>query len=302
MATTKTKKANTNAPATTQPLAIPSMVRDPAPAPAPSNPADMLAALSGSKPATKETAKSKKRAEVALTAKATELVQDFSPVNVLADIFGSRAERDKTEIKQNVFTSYVDTMWAGKSQPANPALVVEKDGKTDIRTIYIVQDNCKVQADNATSAIAALVGLGVAPDDAKRLVTTEVSFAPKTGLRRFDEMVDGRKEKDGFVPATEAEKSVAMKVMAFVMALPKEERDLILEVKANAKVNKGFLERAASYAKSKEQLTAIFKVITPQEQLKGGEFGISDTPDERVKRLIVKAAEILGAHFNVPTE
>lgn len=304
---TKTKKP---AETTTAPAAIPSMVRDPAPAPAAkkASPADLLKLMAGSKPATPKPA-SKSRPEVKLTPEATVTMRNFAPAKELFDHFESHLDNLKAEVKELVFPLYVDTMWSQKSQPANPAIKVsrESDGKPDIESVYIVQEKYKVNADSEDTAIKLLVDLGVPPTDAARLVSNELDFSPYVGIR-LEEMVRGHKAGDGWIDASDAEQALATKIMQWyngdktVEPPTQAERELGLEIKPNCRVKSGFLERVAGYAQTKDQLSAIFKVITPVAFAKGGKFGISDSLDEKNTRLLQEAAKILGTSLGISSE
>ena len=213
---TKTKKP---AETTTAPAAIPSMVRDPAPAPAAkkASPADLLKLMAGSKPATPKPA-SKSRPEVKLTPEATVTMRNFAPAKELFDHFESHLDNLKAEVKELVFPLYVDTMWSQKSQPANPAIKVsrESDGKPDIESVYIVQEKYKVNADSEDTAIKLLVDLGVPPTDAARLVSNELDFSPYVGIR-LEEMVRGHKAGDGWIDASDADQALAPKSCSGIM-------------------------------------------------------------------------------------
>jgi hypothetical protein len=70
--------------------------------------------------------------------------------------------------------------------------------------------------------------------------------------------------------------------------LTEKERELVVEHGVDVAVRAGFLERAANYAESQEQLAAILKLLVPT--VDGGER----SPD-KTRRLIAAAAELLGA-------
>jgi hypothetical protein len=290
-------------PATTQPTAIPSAVRDnaaSAPA-AKANPADLLKALAGKKAVTKSSPASKGRPEVNLTPEAEKTMRAFAPAKTLFDHFEAHLDNLKAEVKELVFPLYVKSMWVQKSQPANPAIKVarESDGKPDIETTYIVQEKYKVNADSPEAAKTLLKDLGVPAADAIRLVDNEIDFDPMSTLRPFNELVKGHKEGEGWVEATEAEKSVATKLLEFVMALPDAERDLILRNEPNVVVKSGFLERVAGYAQTEAQLAAIFQIVAPVAYARGGKFAISDSLDEKNTRLLQEAAKILGTELGI---
>ncbi len=295
---TKTKKVVETV---TQPVAIPPAKKV--------SPADMLKMLGGSKPAVKTAPASKNRPEVKLTHEAEKTMRGFAPAKELFDHFESHLDNLKSEVKELVFPLYVDTMWSQKSQPANPAIKVsrESDGKPDIESVYIVQEKYKVNADSADAATKLLIDLGVPPTDAVRLVENELDFSPFVGIR-LEEMVRGHKVADGWIEATEAEQALATKIMQWyngdgtVKPPTPEEQQLGLEVKPNCRVKSGFLERVAGYAQTKEQLSAIFKVIAPVAFAKGGKFGISDSLDEKNTRLLQEAAKILGTSLGISEE
>lgn len=269
---------------------------------------DLLKSLaSGGKKTVK---KSNNRPVMNLSPEIQKKFSKFVILKTLADIFDSSRDLHKDQFRGDVFDSYVETMWKNKSQPTNPALEGHlTTGELDSTGVYIVQERYTVnipdlsaEDDPAEKLVEVLVDLGLNESNASSLVENEVDVTPFVGIRKFNELTNGRMEGKDWIAATDAEKVAAEKIMNFVQGvesepLTDEEKDLVLEIKPQFTVKKGFLERAAGYVRTLEQLKAVFSVIVPVHYPKVAKFGISDNPEVRNQRLVREAALELGVEL-----
>jgi hypothetical protein len=299
----KTKTAAANKTTSTEKMAIPSAVRDKAPA------VDLLSELTGAAPAAAPK-KSTGRPSLPLTPQVESLFTQHIKAKVLADHFGSHSENVKAELKSEIWPIWLKNLWAQKSKPANPTLKSNNPkGQPDCEGMYIIQEKYKITITSAEEAINSLVDLGLEKNDAERLVKNELDFSPTVAIN-FNQLQNGRydSESKGWVDSSDEEKAVANKALKLLLSKPDAEpltsADIALLINRTPKiaVNDGFLQRVTTYVHSYEQLAAVFKVITPVEMAKGAKFGISDSLQERNARLIEEAGNILGVKVALVTD
>ena len=143
-----------------------------------------------------------------------------------------------------------------------------------------------------------LIGHGLPPADAQRLVENELTITPTTGIKKLSELLEGRAGEGGeWIEASEESKGAGAKLMAFLRwdgiscpqpeALTKQERELAVERGFDVGVREGFFERVAGYAGSTEQLAAILRLFKPT-------VTCGDHHHDKTSRLIAAAAELLG--------
>ncbi len=280
---------------------IPAAVR---PAAAPTD--DLFDALGDDGSATvKEKGKKADRPEVPLPPHVIEAFKRFVGAKVLAEIVSKRAENSENEVDNVVFGLWQESLWKYKSQPTNPALKLDKNGKRDMEALFQVQDrftknniHLPEAAEGETPQVATiklLVEMGVPQDQAEAFLTNEVEMRPVKTLRSFNELLFGHTEGKDYKEATDAEKAVAQKIMGFVQKeLTPDERKLVLLTTPQIVVKKGVIGRVPVYAKSLEHVKALFKVFSPVHFVGKAKLGINDTPAEKVERLKEVAADIIG--------
>lgn len=262
---------------------------------------DLLGALAGSsKPAAPK--KKSERPELELTPEAKQAMRDFAPLRELAELFGNHCEQAKARMKELIFPLYVEAMWRHKTQPQNPALRVDRDGKLDIEGTFVVKAQfSKIDMDR-DQLVNLLVDQGLQESDAQALVENEIDFTPQTELK-LNALLNGYWEGKAFLEPNAEQRRIGEKIAHFLMGheaepLTDEERDSIrgvgLITTPVAKVKPGFFERVCGYCHSKEQLAAVFALISPIQAATGFKFGVSDTKDVRDDRLIDEAERILG--------
>ena len=153
-------------------------------------------------------------------------------------------------------------------------------------------------SDPARQVLAMLIGLGLSPADASRLVDTELTITPSSGIKRLTELLEGRHGDGGvWIGSSEECKTAGGKLVACLLwdgvsrpqpdALTEKERELVVERGFDVKVRAGFNDRVTSYTSSTDQLAAVLKLFSPTV-IRG------DRNSDKTRRLVAAAAEILG--------
>jgi hypothetical protein len=302
--TTRTGKTATD---TTKP-AIPVAVRPGQTAPA----ADLLSQLTGNAPAKAKPA-TKARPTLDLTPEVEEVFRDHVAGKVLYDHFEAHHENKKAELKSLIFPLWIDKVWAIKGKPTNPTLKTTKevDGKQvpDCEGMYVIQEKFKVGFSSVEEGVQLLMDLevGFDADTLTQMIQNEIDFSPSVSIH-FNKLQNGEYVEKEWVESTAEQKAVAQKALQLLLSIPgtepltDEEKAMLIDQKPKTTVKKDFLSRVAGYCKTRDQVAAIFKVITPVEMARGGKFGISDPMNERNTRLISEAGKILGVNVKVADE
>jgi hypothetical protein len=289
---------------------------------------DLLSGLTAGKKATPKKADTKaNRPELELSPALEQAFINFAAADALAEEVNSRIEREKDFLNDGCFQTWTKRLWKAKNRPANPALEVEKNGQPDIQGIYQVQERYtlnlpevpdgksleKAVAEKLTDLFVATgMGQKEAEKKAAELVANELVLTPKPILD-LDRLVNGHWEGEGknktFVEASAAEQLIATKVIRLMNArsvediqavadeiglLTDEEQEAALEYKPQLKVKPQFLSRVCNYVNSLEQLRVVFSIIKPVRFPQAKKFAASDTPEERNRRLLSTACDILG--------
>jgi hypothetical protein len=193
-----------------------------------------------------------------------------------------------------VFEQWIDLVWEKKAIPQNPKFNDPQAGHEppDISAMFQVQKRLSVRARSAAETIQLLVDMGVDAEKAKALVATEISYTPVTSLRSFTELSQGHRDDGQWDPATDVEKAAASKLLKFAMGkasepLNADERKVAIDSKPCVVVKSpnDFFGRILTYANTRDQLAAIFKVIQPVYFNGQAKFAISDTVKDRADRL-----------------
>ena len=258
---------------------------------------DMLASLAGKGQKVVTKKKSAERPVLDMDAEFKQLFADYAPTRVVADVMMAKAEALKAEVNEAAMKAWVANLWRNKSQPKNPVLrTTNEDGRVDCESMFVVQNRFSVQIpdpDDAANSIAQFLRDSevAKPDD---LVENELDVSPQVGLRPFNELVSGHYEDKEFVDSSPEEKAVGEKLLKFVMSLDDDEKELVLRTTPKIKVKPGFFERVTSYCGTREELEKVMAIFKPVVQNKNAKFGMSDTPVDRINRLLNKASEVLG--------
>jgi hypothetical protein len=227
-----------------------------------------------------------------------DAIKSWVVASVAEELFASRKEAMSELLKAQLLNEFANQLYAKCSQPVNPKLQVEKDGRLDHQATYTVQARFKFSA-RTSDELLAMLKAALGSEEGQRLFDNEIDTTPLTTLRSLNELMIGHYEGQDFVPATQQEQAVAEKLIAFIdgqnaTPLTDEERELALVLQDQMKMKPGFFDRVAGYCKSVADLKALFRVITPLDFLSHAKFGISDTSQQRHHRLMAAVADILG--------
>ena len=131
-----------------------------------------------------------------------------------------------------------------------------------------------------------------------------MQFTPITGFKNLTELLEGKTGKGReWIDATEEEQAAGQKLAALALwdgsgdapeALTPEEKGLIFVRKNGLSVSAGFYDRVSTYCQNVDQLMKIFKIIKPIVFPVSQKFALADNPADKTRRLIEKAADILG--------
>lgn len=222
-----------------------------------------------------------------------------------------RVEQGRDEFGEYALGVLAEKLFANKSRPSNPLVVVYKDdGKTvDHQFQFSLQDRFKkFELPNTDELrdhfINAISAVGLRPADAEKLVDNELDFSPVPEVRSPKDLLEGRYgEKREWIESTADEKAAGNKLVALILwdgtgdvptPLTADEQSLVVQSRTGVTVRAGFYDRVATYCQSKDQLLGVFKVIKPIFSMGFLKFAISDTETDKTRRKIEAAADILG--------
>lgn len=278
------------------------------------NAADLLGQLGALLPPAKPKATGKQKWEVVLSGDDAVKFNRWIEAKMVSEVTTSRLENSKDDFTELAMDVIAKSMWKSKTRPSNPVFIVRTDDKNDSQCVFLFTDKFKIRFPEMPEdvvprnfLIGIFVGLGLEEGDAARLVDNELDLNPVVGIRSLTELLQGRYgEKRQWVEASDEEKAVGQKLMAYLTAVPDEtgeatvpaltpqERALVIERDSGIKVKADFYARVCSYCHSVEQLKAIFKVLIPVAYPAHQKFGMNDTPESRTNRLVSAAADIIG--------
>lgn len=274
----------------------------------------------GRKPKTKAESKPS-RPEMKLKPATEATFVQLCMATELEEQFESRRNAEKELVNSECFDNWVEALWKSKNRPANPSLRVDNaKGQPDCTANFITSDrftfNLPETKEDETLAealiesfIVLFTAKGMDKDQAEAaatgLVNNELDLAQRPYIDFF-KWLYGHYEGEGkgrtFVEATPEEQALGGKAIAALQCqnkkdftpLTPDELAQLIETKANVSVKKGFFERVCSYVHSVDQLKAVFSIMKPvfwQGQVK---FAVSDTPEDKNRRLLQAAKEFLG--------
>jgi hypothetical protein len=221
------------------------------------------------------------------------------------------------EVKEYLWGDFVARWFDAKTKPANPKIETKVNGKADCGGNFQVVSTFSVQTEtekvgdkekqkiSREAVIKALLDVGFEDEVAEKIVDENVDVVEESGLKPHSQLLNGHyvsvKGKREFVEATEIERSAADKILDFVLGdeeevepLTPEERKAATYKTTKFVVKGGFLERAANYCESVEELEALLLVIQPQKKLSHTKFAKSDTESGRHKKMLEVFANFLG--------
>jgi hypothetical protein len=248
----------------------------------------------------------------------------------LARQIAERQTRIKARARLILFQAFTAAFWAGKKKPPNPRIVVlGAQGEPDHDTLYQLRDQFALgRFEGRQEIIEALAAptstdAGVAEDaplsrtQAIKLVGAEIKTDPALRLRyTLTELVEGHTEEDAagtarFVPASPAEKAIAAKLLAFLLAesrtkrgpvrnvtvpgLTEAERELLLIKDPRLQFNDpaAFMARACSYVTNLAQLRRLLGTFRPTQVFSSSHFALGATERQRSRRLLELAGTVL---------
>lgn len=277
------------------------------------------------KPSTKEVPE---RPVIDIDDETKEKFVAFAATKELFDIFEASKKRQTAEIYSAVFDKYKDALWRSKSQPKNPSIKVEYEGKLEAEGQFIVQVGSKVKIQMPEVGedelpeevmLSALKSLGVSAKNAERLVEREVSFVPQWSLN-FTDMLHGTIIEGKLEQATDAQISASELLFQVINGQDEDGNDLNPKTRAEMLKNitdegwglikknidrhtkyfpqlvdgANFLDRVCDYADSREELDSVLTMFCPVHFCQRVRFACSDTEEMKNSRLLEEAkAEIV---------
>lgn len=275
---------------------------------------DLLGALEGmvdEKPKAKSTATD--RPELQILQETQQLLTEFAGIAEVFKLVDEKKKQLSEEFKDSVWTQFTDTWFsASGGRPKNPTIQSTKNGKPDCSAIFQLKAMFKVQVPQDGTPEDALKAVGFNAKTAKKIVDENVDTVVETGLRPFNELLNGKwvsgKGGKQFIEATEVEKAAAKKLLAYATAqgegtvevapLTTEERAKAFQKNTSYVVKSGFLDRAVTYCKSADELRGLLTVITPQQAVSSVKFGKSDSADTHNGRMIDVFSELIAHSDN----
>lgn len=285
---------------------------------------DLLSSLiQGKKPTPKKTENRANRPALELTPALEQAFINLGAAEGLEELIESRIEREKDFLDDGCFKIWTEGLWKQKNRPANPTLEVSKNGRPDIQGIYQVQERYKLNAPEISQEktleeavtdklVDLLVGAGMPQKEAETkagdLVANELVLNNKP-IIDLDRLTNGHWEGTGknktFVEASQTEQAVASKLIKLIKArsnedlaaaghFTDEEAEELLELKPQVKVKTGFLTRVTNYVNNLDQLRIVFSIIIPVHFPQIKKFAASDTAEEKNRRHLETAADIIG--------
>jgi hypothetical protein len=217
--------------------------------------------------------------------------------------FKSVEEVASAAVTNTCYDAFVDKFITDGCRPANPT-VVSSDGEQSC--LFIFQDKYKINIDppatddqhdpewGASQAVTALKAAGLSSAKAVKFVENEVDVVIPTFFMTIQEMIDGhmgsgRKR----IPPTSASRSAGTKMLEFlswrgkgtITPLTNEEQSAITYKKLEWHLKPGMLDRICLYAKTADDLRAIFKVFTPVLGFRSTEVGATLSEKDRNAQL-----------------
>lgn len=213
-----------------------------------------------------------------------------------------RYNNQKAEVTQHCFDSWTKFLWDNKCVPKeNPKVEAKENGRT-VSAIFQVQNrfslNVAVEEDQEpeNAVIDMLVAVGVKEETAMEIVSKELDFTPKRGVKNLSEVME-QEGGEGAVTRfmtmcyTDAENGNSIEVEPLTDA----DRALLFYNTASTTVANGFYDRLPTYVKSLEELRAVLSVIKPSHVYPShAKMVVGKTADDELKALKDIAGDMLG--------
>lgn len=253
---------------------------------------------------------------------------EFSCTKEIFDIFEERKKQQQKVVSSEIWERFVDSLWTSKCQPTNPNIEAKLNGKLEATGQFIVSAGSKIKIDMPeteedeepeSALIRGLINAGVSPENAERLVASEVSFVPTWSLNLTDLM---RGEvKDGKINAPSPTQSLAANILFCAIngedldgnETSDEERvELLRGISADGWValktamdkktvyvpilvdSKDFLDRVCRYADTRDELRGILTVFSPVYYCQRINFAPSDSESSKTNRMVSEAKNVVS--------
>ena len=240
---------------------------------------------------------------------AIEALSRFIPADNIRKIAEKRASNANDEASEILFKAFCESLWKHKIVPSNPKMIIlDGANQPDMSAIYQVQDrftpsnmklpeftNDTTEEDIFEGVVDALANAGIEDVDARKLVTAEVETSKRRNIRSLNELALGHFDpQKQWVEATQAEQSVAEKLMDFLDTLSAEEQSLIRRDETKVTLKAQFLTRVCNYAHHPLQVEAILTIFSPVNFISHAVLGLSDNESTKILKLQQAASEMIG--------
>lgn len=245
----------------------------------------------------------------------------FVMLKTIADVMDNKKKENTNSVYSKIFEKYTKTLWANKTQPMNPSIMVKNsNGETEASGLFVVMVGSKIKINTISvekenpkvTLVRALIAQGVSEENSKKIVQEQVFFTPEFSLN-FTEMINGKIISGKLNKPTEDEKNCATILFKSIFdSFSDEESRLkmlskiskegwsLLKNSINSKViyqpklkdGANFLDNVCRYASSYEELCGILKVFIPLYYCKSCAFAPTDP--NRIPRLISLSSDMLS--------
>jgi hypothetical protein len=223
-----------------------------------------------------------------------QIMTEFAGVSEAHNLLKERKDILGSELKSTVWEEFTNQWFIAGSKPSNPKIESKINRKADCQAIYQCRTNFKVQYREGLSGRNAVIDplkeVGISDEIANKIFDENLEIVVENSLRPFNELAQGSWVSGEFSPSTDVQKSAAKKLLNFVIGKESEpltsaERVECLVKETRYEVKAGFLDRAAYYCNSANQLRALLTVIKPGEAISHVKFAQSDTEADKNGRL-----------------
>ena len=282
--------------------------------------ADLLGKIAAVVPTTAKPKSSKTpKWELPLTPEAKVEAERWVSARTVQEVVDKRVDNAKAEFNEYALRVMSEKLFAAKSRPSNPIILLKKvdaNGKetsvNDHQFQFTMQDKFTYNFKDIPEGVDPrdhfielfTNDVGLHPAEAEKFVDNELQFTPITGFKNLTELLEGKTGKGReWIDATEEEQAAGQKLAALALwdgsgdapeALTPEEKGLIFVRKNGLSVSAGFYDRVSTYCQNVDQLMKIFKIIKPIVFPVYQKCALADNPADKTRRLIEKAADILG--------
>ena len=240
-------------------------------------------------------------------------LQELCAAQIVISNFEEIKDSNQKIVLASCLKGFVKKFFRLNKRPANPYVINLQSKSTDCKALFVFNDRYKINVLGPSedeqfnekwginTFTQALVASGLSESKAKKFVASEVQINIIQHYLSLHEMLEGRtgsgRKK---IEPNEITRSAGIKLAEFlnwngkkiIEPLTSEERDAISYLSMDYSINPGMLERVWNYIDNADDMLCLFKVVQPVLSIKNHEFGISDTPNERVSRLQSRFADV----------